>query len=319
MNIGEFYKIIVEEGIKKDPRSKERVLKYLQVVKEEYSKLSPSEKEAFDKEKFTNPYSDTRLLYGLQKKQVNTIMVGIDVETSELLLADTLRKKGTNIDLIVSHHPEGYARAGLYRVMNVLYDVLKEAGVTGAKVKKMIDERTKEVLRKILPGNCMRTPDAARILDIPLLCAHTVCDNFAYQYFNNLVKKERPVKVSAILDLIYEIPEYKIAMKNSLGPKLILGKEKNKCGKILIEMTGGTEGPKDIYKELAKKKVTTLICMHVSEEHFKKAKKYNLNIVIAGHISSDTLGVNLLLDEVEKQKKLNIISCSGFTRIRRGI
>jgi hypothetical protein len=59
--------------------------------------------------------------------------------------------------------------------------------------------------------------------------------------------------------------------------------------------------------------------MHLSEEHFKKVKDANLNVVIAGHISSDTLGLNLLLDRIEKQAKerLQIISCSGFNRIKR--
>jgi len=40
--------------------------------------------------------------------------------------------------------------------------------------------------------------------------------------------------------------------------------------------------------------------MHLSEEHFKNAKDEQINIVIAGHIASDTLGLNLLLDELEK-------------------
>jgi hypothetical protein len=41
--------------------------------------------------------------------------------------------------------------------------------------------------------------------------------------------------------------------------------------------------------------------------------------VIAGHISSDTLGLNLLLDRVEKAsgEKLEVINCSGFRRISR--
>jgi len=38
--------------------------------------------------------------------------------------------------------------------------------------------------------------------------------------------------------------------------------------------------------------------------------------VIAGHISSDSLGVNLLLDELEK-KGIEIIPCSGLIRISR--
>ena len=57
--------------------------------------------------------------------------------------------------------------------------------------------------------------------------------------------------------------------------------------------------------------------MHLSEEHFKKVKDANLNVVIAGHISSDTLGLNLLFDRIEKEEALQIIGCSGFTMIRR--
>lgn len=317
MNIGKFYKLIVEEGIKHDPRGKDGVLKYLKSVKEDYRKLPIVEKEAFDKEKLTNPYSDTRILFGSPKKEIKIIMVGIDVETPELLLADRLRSKGVRIDLAVSHHPQGHARAEFYRVMNVLYDILKEVGVSGIKIKKMLDERVNEVLRKTIVYNCSRPVDAAKLLNIPLMCAHTVTDNFAYQYFYDLLKKEKPSKVSDVLNLIYKIPEYRIAMKNNQGPRIILGKLSNKCSKVLIEMTGGTEGPKNIYKELVKKKVTTLVSMHMNEEHFKKARKHKLNIIIAGHVSSDTLGINLLLDEIEKHKKFKIISCSGFTRIRR--
>ena len=59
--------------------------------------------------------------------------------------------------------------------------------------------------------------------------------------------------------------------------------------------------------------------MHMSEEHFKKVKDTSLNVVIAGHISSDTLGLNLLLDRLEKKAKerLETVDCSGFRRIRR--
>jgi len=317
LNIGEFYKLIVEEGIKHDPRSKNEILKYLRTVKAKYEKLHPAEKEAFDKERLSNPYSDTRVLFGSLKTIIKTVMVGIDIETPELLLADKLKSKGKKIDLAVSHHPQGFARARLYSVMNVLYDILKTVGVKGENIKRMLKERIDEVLRKSIAGNHPRPVDAAKLLGIPLVCAHTVADNFVYQYFYNLIKKERPFRVSDILDLLYQAPEYKLAMRNGQGPKVILGKPSNKCGKVLIEMTGGTEGPKNIYEELVKGKVATLLSMHISEEHFKKAKKCKLNIIIAGHISSDTLGMNLLLDEIEKHKKLDIISCSGFTRIRR--
>ncbi len=82
-------------------------------------------------------------------------------------------------------------------------------------------------------------------------------------------------------------------------------------------MTGGTESNKDAYKKLADKGVGTIVAMHVGKEMKKEAEKNNMNIVIAGHIPSDNLGMNLLLDKVEKKAKLKVIEASGFQRIKR--
>jgi hypothetical protein len=49
------------------------------------------------------------------------------------------------------------------------------------------------------------------------------------------------------------------------------------------------------------------------QEFFRLA----IHVAIAGHISSDTLGLNLLLDAMEKRGPLTVVECSGFKRIRR--
>jgi hypothetical protein len=56
--------------------------------------------------------------------------------------------------------------------------------------------------------------------------------------------------------------------------------------------------------------------MHVSEDHKKEAEAANINLVIAGHMSSDSLGMNLFLDELEK-RGIEIIPCSGLIRVKR--
>jgi len=56
--------------------------------------------------------------------------------------------------------------------------------------------------------------------------------------------------------------------------------------------------------------------MHMSEKHRKAADKAHINLVIAGHICSDSLGLNLFLDELAK-KGIKIIPCSGLIRVER--
>jgi putative NIF3 family GTP cyclohydrolase 1 type 2 len=54
----------------------------------------------------------------------------------------------------------------------------------------------------------------------------------------------------------------------------------------------------------------------MSEEHRKEAEKHHINVVIAGHMSSDSLGMNLFLDELEKQG-IKVVPISGLIRIKR--
>jgi putative NIF3 family GTP cyclohydrolase 1 type 2 len=69
-------------------------------------------------------------------------------------------------------------------------------------------------------------------------------------------------------------------------------------------------------KKLSEAGVGTIIGMHFSEEHRKEAEENLINLVVAGHMSSDSIGLNILLDEIEK-KVLTINSFSGFIRVKR--
>ncbi|MDD2752669.1 MAG: NGG1p interacting factor NIF3, partial [Candidatus Omnitrophica bacterium] len=237
----------------------------------------------------------------------------------ELLLADRLRSE-SGLDLVIGHHPEGKAYAALHEVMRLQVDVLVRAGVDPAVAKDLLDERMQEVARRIMPGNLMRPVDAARLLDMPFMNLHTPADNHVASFLEQLFAKKKPQRVQDIVDILMEVPEYKLADRElNCGPKIILGNPRRAAGKILLEMTGGTEGNKEVYDKLYKAGIRTLVSMHLSEEHFKKVQDANLNVVIAGHISSDTLGLNLLLDrlEIKAKQKFQVLDCSGFRRITR--
>ena len=77
-------------------------------------------------------------------------------------------------------------------------------------------------------------------------------------------------------------------------------------------MTGGTSGPKAIYQKLAQEGFGTIVGMHMNEDHKKEAEASQINVVIAGHIASDSLGMNLVFDQLREQGLLNVIPCSGL-------
>jgi putative NIF3 family GTP cyclohydrolase 1 type 2 len=260
-------------------------------------------------------YADTAILFGNPNIEVKKILVGIDIEIGELLLANKLRES-QGLDLVISHHPEGRALASLYEVMRLQVSMLKSVGINPEVAQRLIEERYAEVKRKILPLNHMRTTDAARLLNLPFMCLHTPADNHVSFFIQRLLVRNKPKRLQELIKVLETIPEYREAKKNHSGPQIILGSPQSYVGKIFVEMTGGTEGSKQAFGKLAKRGVRTLVSMHIGEEHFRKVREANLNVVIAGHIPSDTLGLNLILDGIQKQEKLEIINCSGFRRFK---
>jgi putative NIF3 family GTP cyclohydrolase 1 type 2 len=317
MKLIDIYKKAIEIAIENDPRGKDIVLKDLERRKKDFNDLAQGEKEFFDRESLQNPYSDSRILFGTEDDDIKNILVGIDIDVGEILLADNLKSKGRRIDLLLSHHPSGKAAANLYNVMQMQSDILNRFGVPINVAEGLMDGRIKEVERRLLPVNHTRAVDAARLIGIPLLCLHTVADNMVASYLQRLFDENKPYFLSDVLDILGNIPEYKMARTINVGPKIILGSKSRKAGKIFVDMTGGTSGAKEIFESLTNSGVSTIIAMHISEDHRKEAEKSHMNFIVAGHTSSDTLGLNLLIDEIVKYDSLEILECSGFKRFSR--
>ncbi|OGW75629.1 MAG: NGG1p interacting factor NIF3 [Omnitrophica bacterium RBG_13_46_9] len=317
MKLGAIYEFVIKKGLEKDPRTKNELKSALNRIKREYRVLKAEDKKHFDKERIRHPYADTRILYGDRGQTVRTIMVGIDIEAPELLTAHLLNDKDAGIDLVMSHHPSGIALVDLPQVMHVQTDILHRMGINLDVAKSLMKERIDETSRNLLPRNHQRSVDVAKLLNIPFMCVHTPADNHVVHFLQKLFETKKPGRVSDALRILKTIPEYRDAMFKAVGPRLIAGKESNKSGKVFVDMTGGTEGSKKVFARLSQAGIGTIVAMHLSEEHFKIAKSEFINIIIAGHIASDNLGLNLLLDELTKKDAFNIIPCSGFVRVKR--
>jgi len=317
MKLETLYRTAVSLGIANDPRGQEAIRKILDDERARSEKLDGKERETWEADRLFNPYADTRILNGDPSVEVKKAIVGIDMDVSEVLLAHTLnRDLATGIDLVVAHHPQGVALAQLAAVMPVQADMLAALGVNVSVAEQLLDKRIGEVERRVLPANHSRAVDAARLLGLPMMCVHTPADNCVNTYLGTLFEKERPARLKDLIDLLWTVPEFRAAARRMAGPKIVNGAESARCGRISVEMTGGTEGAKTIYESYAASGVSTIVSMHISEEALENAKKAHLNIVLSGHIASDTLGLNLLFDGIEREGRLEFVGASGFSRTR---
>jgi putative NIF3 family GTP cyclohydrolase 1 type 2 len=318
MKLERLYRKAIEIGIDNDLRGKGEIKKILNEEKEKFEILKKEDLEFYDRDRLFNPFSDSRILNGDLNKSIEKVIVGIDMQVGEVLLTYLLNKDmDRKIDLIISHHPESYALAQLYDVMKLQSDLMAKYGVNISVAEQLMQPRISEIERRLMPVNHTRAVDAAKALGLPMMCIHTPADNCVTNYLTKLFDKKKPYKLKDLTKLLLTIPEYKKSAKLQVPPKIVNGSENSKCGTIFVEMTGGTEGAKEIFDKYASSGVSTLVGMHYSEEHLENAKKAKLNVIIAGHISSDVLGLNLLFDEIEKEQKIEFVGVSGFERIRR--
>jgi putative NIF3 family GTP cyclohydrolase 1 type 2 len=312
MTTKEIYDLAVQKGIKADFRSPATIKKYLERVKTKYEKLEKQEKEYFDKDKLFNPYSDTRLLVDNKKKAIKKIVASIDSDVGEIMLAKEL-----GADLYINHHPAGRALNDLHNVMDMQVEMYERIGVPINVAEFMIKPRKAELNRRWMPMNTTKAIDAARLFKMDFMCTHTVCDNMSADFVEKTIAKKKPEYVEEVLKILENIPEYIEAKKINDGPEIVAGEKDNHCGKVVVsEFTGGTSFTKEIYEKMSQAGVGTIISMHMKDDYLEEAKKQHINVIIAGHMASDSLGMNLFLDEIEN-KGIEVIPCSGLIRVNR--
>ncbi len=317
MRLQAMYESAYKAGIAADPRGKDAVGRVLERSRLEFEELPEKKRWEFDQEALVNPYADTRILVGDGGREIARVLVGIDLEVGEVLLANTLRAKGERIDLLLAHHPEGRALARLEEVMGVQADVWRNFGVSVAYGDAVMGDRMLEIMRALHPRNNERTVAAAKLLDLPFMCCHTPADNNVNRFMQERCDElGTDSTVEELLEMLKTIPEYHQAVLDGTGPTLFEGGLKRRTGKIMVDMTGGTSGPVDALGKLAAAGVGTIVGMHMGEDHRKRAKEERMNVVIAGHVSSDSLGMNLIIDAFEREG-VEVVPCSGFTRVSR--
>ena len=318
MNLGQFYRRCIEAGVQADPRGKAGIDRCLKAERKRYESLEGFEKDSYDPARLTNPYTDVRILHGDDKTSLKSLMIGIDAFQPELLIADRLKAGGRRVDAVLTHHPAGFGIKRLPEVIDIQTEQWISFGVPAHIAQGLNDERLEEVVRRFHVMNTDAAVDAARLLDIPYMCSHTAADNWAYHYLQGRIDKASPSAVSEVVELLQEEPEYRHQARLQAPPMLAAGKNTARCGKVFVEMTGGVMPKEQALDELSRSGISTLVVMHMTEEAIVAAKKAKLNIVIAGHMASDTMGMNLMLDRaLPPGDEVEILECAGFKRFDR--
>lgn len=241
-------------------------------------------------------------------KNIKKLAFGIDMEVAELLLARDL-----GVDAVVSHHPKGgLPMVDFHKVMYRQIDRMVEAGIPINKAQKVLQERVEQVDRSHHVGNYDRVVSAAQLLNMPYMVIHSPADILTEKTVQAALDRGLAgipkATLRDVLDILVEIPEYQ---NSPVKPVIRVGSEKDYAGKVFVVMAGGTNGGEKVARAYFEAGVGTLVAMHMPDDVIRAVREQNIgNIVVAGHMPSDSIGINKIIAALEA-RGVEVIRMSG--------
>jgi hypothetical protein len=136
---------------------------------------------------------------------------------------------------------------------------------------------------------------------MPYMNVHTPLDEVGRKIMsaqiNSRIKKDS--KVQEVVSALKELPEFKNAVTKIM---IRLGKPENPAGKVVVSHGAGTNGGYDIAKTYFKHGIGTVVYIHIGLGDLERLKADGVgNLIVTGHIASDSVGINPLIRELEKR------------------
>lgn len=245
--------------------------------------------------------------------EVHRVFAGIDVDLGELFLARQLGADG-----VIAHHPVGgRARLGFPAVIERHVEQMTEVGIPETLARDMVRVRRRPVAHGLHTSNFDRVVDATRKLELPLMNVHLAADIIGRQFFIDFVKRAvngSRTTVGSLVSELQTIPEMEASL---VQPELWLGKPENPVGRWVVQMAAGTNGGAPIFRTYYEHGIDTILAMHVDDHDLRELEqdqRPNANLVITGHMPSDSIGMNRVLDAIEAQG-VEVIAGSGVIRV----
>ena len=148
----------------------------------------------------------------VEGKGIKKVLMGVDMDTAELLLAREL-----GFDCVVSHHPRN-TNPQMLEVLHAHIRNLEALGVPRNKSQKLLEERKTELSYNQHVSNSRRSESAAKLLNMPYMCIHTPADCISEaivrDFLDKKFKNKPETTVQDVVEALEGINEYKDSAEN---------------------------------------------------------------------------------------------------------
>ncbi|UCG36401.1 MAG: hypothetical protein JSV64_07285 [Candidatus Bathyarchaeota archaeon] len=242
---------------------------------------------------FESPPADSTI--NVKGTNIRKILFGIDADVPELMYA-----KQSGYDAVISHHPKGgSAILDFHKVFRRHIQQMVDAGIPQDEAEQAIDMKLSALKVESHLRNYNHSVDVARLLRMPYMNIHTPLDELGRRIMDQTIEQniKEDAHVANVVQTLKQLPEFANAQTDV---EIRLGDETHLAGKTVVSHGAGTNGGFEVAKTYFKYGVNTLIYIHIGPEDLRKLKTYGKgNLVVTGHIASDSVGINPFIKELE--------------------
>ncbi|MFQ6064448.1 MAG: hypothetical protein ACE5L6_03130 [Candidatus Bathyarchaeia archaeon] len=143
--------------------------------------------------------------------------------------------------------------------------------------------------------------DVARLLKIPYMNIHTPLDEVGRKIMAEKINSRisNNSTVEEVVCALRELPEFTNAATEI---KIRQGRAENPAGRVVVSHGAGTNGGYEIARTYFRYGVGTVVYIHVRSRDLERLREDKRgNLIVTGHIASDSVGINPLIHELEKR------------------
>ncbi len=242
-------------------------------------------------------------------EDLQSALIGIDLGAAELFIAKQL-----GFDVVISHHPKGgMSTLNFPEVLTRHVEMMTEHGVPRDVAERAIAARIHDARCQAHAANYDHAPSIARLLDIAYMNVHLPLDEIGRRRMAAVAQKlSADSTVQELLDAFYaELGEFRNAQTRI---DVRVGHPSNPLGRVVLAHACGTNGGYPVAKAYFEHGIDTVIYIHCSGPDSRKLQAEfegkGKNLIVTGHIASDSLGINPFVEALEAQG-LRVTRASG--------
>ncbi|MFW9856128.1 MAG: hypothetical protein ACFFFG_13840 [Candidatus Thorarchaeota archaeon] len=241
---------------------------------------------------------------------IQRVLYGIDIGSAELYYA-----KDAGYDAVITHHPVGLV--DYYKVFRRHQDQLVEKGVPHEEARKVVEEKLPSLKVGAHARNYAAIPAFAQLIGMPFLNIHCPSDELGRRLINHAIedfmeKESHPSLQSVASFLEATFPEFQNA-KTKI--EVIKGDSTQGIGKWVFSHGALTNGGFSIANLYFQNHIDTVIYIHIAPTELARILTLDYGqLIITGHLASDSIGINPFLDNLEEEG-IEVTAIGGMIRI----